>query len=561
MSNALRWIILITLGLVLYGQTLFYPFVFDDHIFITGNPFIKRFENIHLLWQNFPITRLVGFYSFAFNYWLNQLNPFGYHLFNICVHLLTTGLVWAVADTLFRITHPGKSNKHLPFFIALLFLVHPGQTQAVTYISQRFESMAALFYFSTVFFYLQARITAQKPRQFILFALACAFAVIALLTKETAVTLPAMILAVEYLLWPKRINKPIILALFSGIFLLLFFKFIGTDPRILAHTHISESHDGDILTPSNYFLTQPRVFLTFLRLLVFPAYQNLDYDFPMSTGLLSPFSTLAGVMLTIFIIYLIFKLHKTMPLAAFGLAWMLICFSINLAPRRNVIFEHKLYLISFGFFLSFITILAELIKSKSSLNKLLVCIVITLSVICFIRNQVWRNELTLWEDIVQKSPNKSRVNANLGRVYGSLKRYREAIVYLDKAIALEPKDDISIMNRGSMYYELGDTKKALQNFDQALSINPSYASVYVNRALIFMAEGGNEQSLNDLNRAVELEPLSTDGYSVRGILYARMKQYKEALNDFESVLRIAPYDQDALNNRAKILSIYQSTGK
>ena len=95
-----------------------------------------------------------------------------------------------------------------------------------------------------------------------------------------------------------------------------------------------------------------------MRLLVLPVHQNLDYDYPASTGLLHPPLTLVGAgVILCFIIFLIFKLRRNFPLIAFGLAWILITFSINLAPRLNVIFEHKLYLISFGFFLVLVSAL------------------------------------------------------------------------------------------------------------------------------------------------------------------------------------------------------------
>ena len=146
----LRWAILIFLGLLIYGQTFRSGFVFDDYSFIVSNPFIKDFDRIHLMWHVLPMTRLIGIYSFAFNYFLNQLDPVGYHIFNFMVHLLAAGLVWALADLLFKITKrlPFRDPliKELPFIIAVLFLVHPCQTQAVSYISQRFESMATVCY-------------------------------------------------------------------------------------------------------------------------------------------------------------------------------------------------------------------------------------------------------------------------------------------------------------------------------------------------------------------------------------------------------------------------------
>ncbi len=161
------------IGLLIYAQTFRFDFVFDDYIFVVNNPFIKNLSNFHLMWHTFPLTRLVGMYSFALNYHFNQFHPWGYHVFNFIVHLVAVGLVWALAEELFKITKlfPEASSlrRGLPYFIALLFLVHPCQTQAVSYITQRFESMATVFYVGTVYLYLRARLSTCLTRKIILF--------------------------------------------------------------------------------------------------------------------------------------------------------------------------------------------------------------------------------------------------------------------------------------------------------------------------------------------------------------------------------------------------------
>ncbi len=94
----LRCSVLLILGLLVYGQTFHFGFVFDDQYFIVNNPFIRNLGHFHMMWQVFPVTRLTGMYSFALNYYFGQLSPQGYHIFNFIVHLTATGLVWALAD-------------------------------------------------------------------------------------------------------------------------------------------------------------------------------------------------------------------------------------------------------------------------------------------------------------------------------------------------------------------------------------------------------------------------------------------------------------------------------
>ncbi len=547
---SLRGAILLFLGLVIYAQTFRFGFVFDDHIFIVTNPYIKNIDNFHLIWQAFPLTRLVGMFSFYVNYQINQLDPFGYHLFNFIVHLTTTVLVWALAHLLFKITKISSANglhKELPFVIALLFLIHPGQTQAVTYITQRFESMAAMFYIGAFYVYLRARLSLYRGTQIALLGLAGILTILGILTKEVVITLPAVILAAEWVLFPKKENKKlhVVLLLAGGVLLyLLFTKLVYTDWKVLLRSVPSESHDGDLLTPGSYFLTQMRVFLTFLRLLVFPINQHLDYDYPASSSLWHPPLTLIGAVVIGIVMSLVWKLRRSFPLIAFGMAWVLITFSINLVPRANVIFEHKLYLISFGFFLAVVAGLVVIVKNQGTLLKVFGCGLVILSIVSFQRNKVWANELLLWQDCIRHAPNKARVNASLGRAYGSLGKHEEAIAYFTKAIALSP-DNITYENRGVSYSLAGRKQEALADLNKSVAMDPNYSLTYTKRAWVYYEMNDIKAALADLERAIQLDPYFVDSYIERGMIWVNQGEYEKALNDFQQVLRIDPFNASA----------------
>jgi tetratricopeptide (TPR) repeat protein len=543
----LRWTFLIILGLLVYGQTFQYGFVFDDQYFIVNNPYIRSLGHVHMMWQVFPVTRLIGMYSFALNYYFNQLNPQGYHIFNFIVHLVATGLVWALAGLLIR--------KELAFFIAVLFLVHPCQTQAVTYITQRFESMATVFYLSTMYFYLRARISTDKIQRAILFGLAGASIILGILTKEVIVTVPVMILAAEWILFPQRNNKKLYTALaVAGIFLVaVLSKMLHARIGTFLHAAIpSESHDGDILTPMHYVLTQMRVFLTFLRLLVLPIHQNLDYDYPASSGLLHPPLTLVGLGVIFGLVFLIIKLRRKTPLIAFGLAWVLITFSINLAPRSNVIFEHKLYLISFGFFLAVAAALSIWIKNHKTLMMILWCLIAIFAALSFHRNKIWRNDLILWDETVQESPLKARPLNNRGLAYFHLGKFAQAMEDYNKAIAINPEYSGAYNNRGLLYFKQGNFNLAISDFNQSIEKNTESASAYSsysNRGLAYFHQGNFSQAMLDYNKAIEINPYFADAYSNRGLLYYNQKEFKQAILDYSKAIELNPNVSDEYNNR------------
>jgi len=551
----LRWSVLILLGLAIYAQTFGYGFVFDDLTFIVNNPCIRRFDYIHYIWKTAPYTRTLGFYSFALNYWINGLNPAGYHIFNFAVHLLAVGLVWALAAKLFKAA--GETPAELPFVIALFFLVHPCQTQAVTYVSQRFESMAFLFYLGSIYCYLCGRMASSMSNKIISFACCLGFAVAGILTKEVAATIPLMVLALEFILLDPKPLKPlsgkIYLAIIAiGIlFVLVFMNLVKTDLiRTYFQFHApSESHDGDMITGGKYVMTQMRVFLTFLRLLVLPINQNADYDYPLSTGLFGPPLTFVGLCLIGFMVFLIFKLRSRRPLMAFGPAWMLAAFSINTAPRTHVIWEHKLYLISFGFFVAAVYALSALIKDRKIMYGILIALIAVLAVMSYQRNQIWKNELTLWDDVARKSPHKARAYNNRGLANYYQNHMPEALRDFNKALVLKPDNFTAYINRGFLFYNQGNFTQALADDNKAIAINPQEAQAYNNRGLVYYSEGNWAQSVIDYNHAVKINPGYGDAYYNRGIADSLQGHLNQALSDYSKAIESSPGHSPAYYNR------------
>ncbi len=560
----LRCLGLLILGAAVYVWTFGFGFVFDDLIFIVHNDYIKRLDHVHYLWQFYPQTRTLGFYSFALNYCFGRLHPLGYHLFNFIIHLCSTFMVWSLSIVLFRISKINFKNaclfKELPFWTAVLFLVHPAQTQAVTYVSQRFESMAALFYFSTVFLYLRGRVT-QKPKERILFFTLSALSFgLGLLTKEVIITAPAMVLACEWIFFPAKDPKKLYILGTAGLGLtyLALVKILHTNANVL-HQSIwlfpiaSDSHDGELLAPGTYLLTQLRVLLTFLRLLLLPAHQNVDYDYPQSGDLLHPFATLIGLIAVIGFIYGIFQFRRSRPLISFGLAWILITFSANLVPRSNVIFEHKLYLISYGFFLALVVTLASIIRGQGRFFQVMLALTAVLALMSIHRNQVWQNEFTLWDDAVKKSPHKGRPYNNRGKSFYAKGQYDLALSDFNKAIALEPGHAEPYNNRGVIFDKLGDTELAITDYNKAIDLDPHYAEAYFNRGLVLSRQGKISEAVKDYTTAIRLRPGISQAYNNRGLLLSGLGHFHAALDDYNQAIDINPDFVEAYNNRGLIL--------
>lgn len=260
---------------------------------------------------------------------------------------------------------PIAQNKSMiSFFVAMLFLVHPVQTEAVTYITQRFACLATLFYVASVCFYMKGRLhfRGQLPKKRgltpVYFLLSGLMAVLGMFTKEIVLTLPVAIILFEFsFLRGKQKNRlPGWAWLVICSFLLLvpaLYKFKWS--ILLMHIAESGSHTGDSINSGLYFLTQFEVVAKYIRLLFVPLGQNLLYDIPVSKSFfeqrtIMSFTLLFGVFVTAIFMF------KRNRLIAAGIFWFFLTLLVesSIIPIRHVIFEHRMYLPSVGFSISFV---------------------------------------------------------------------------------------------------------------------------------------------------------------------------------------------------------------
>jgi len=289
--------IITLLALVVYANSLNGEFQFDDHEYIVKNASIHNIGDLgritSILAQ--PV-RVIPFYTFALNYHFHELNVFGYHLMNLIIHILNAWLVFILIQLLFLTPrfsrHPLSSQaRQIAFWSALFFTAHPVQTEAVTYITQRFTLIATFFYLLSVCLYLKGKIIEGKRRA-IFFSGAFIVGLMGMLSKQIVLTLPLMICLLEFScfrsvseLKQRKVYLSTLLILLTALIIPSFYHFNWS---IITRTAISASHAGDTLNWYSYLLTQFRVIWVYVKLLVLPLGQNLDYDFAMSRQIVEP---------------------------------------------------------------------------------------------------------------------------------------------------------------------------------------------------------------------------------------------------------------------------------
>ncbi len=545
-SKSLSIVILILLGALLYSNTFTSPFIFDGIAYIKDNASIRNLNDIAGIFRFWP-TRFISFLSFGINYHFNKFDVFGYHLVNLAIHLINGMLLWWLVLLVFHI--PAMKNKviagysfSIAFLTGLIFISHPVQTQSVTYIYQRSSSLSALFYLLSLCLYLKTRLTANKTLSSVICLLFFLIsAILGMFTKETMLTLPAMILLFELCLFKpsKKRNFRYIIP-FLIVSFIIPFTLIATKTVYFKQAQILA--DKNITTPTwHYLFTQFKVLITYIRLLFFPINLNLDYDYPISKSL---FELPVLISLAVLLIILVAGIRMLKPpqaqhnsmlfLMGFGILW----FFITLLPESSVITlsdvinEHRLYLAMPGYALFLIAGLHYLFKRNIKLLTVIALIIIIFySSLTYFRNIIWQDELSLWSDTVDKSPNKARGYNARGVAYSDRGQYDKAIGDFSTALSIYSKYASAYNNRGDAYNNKGEFDKAILDFTRAITINPDYADAYYNRANAYSNKKDYDKAISDYTDVLRINPKDKEAYNNRAVAYFMMKKYNEARED------------------------------
>ena len=560
MSDTLLILIFPFVALLIYSGSLRGPFIFDDMGHIPKNPH-TRLEKLTLdgiaraSFDSPARTRPVANMSFALNYYLDRYNPMGYHLVNILIHVATGLFLYFFVKTTLNILPPraGPSmNGWIAFFAALIWLVHPVQTQSVSYIVQRMNSLAAMFYVSSLLLYGRARIATERRKKWALFGGCILAGILALGSKEIAATLPFFIFLYEWyffqdLSWPWLRRH---LTLFGGLLILLAILallYLGINPveRIL------ESYNIRDFTLTQRVLTQFRVVIFYLSLLLFPhpSRLNLDHDFSISHSLLDPLTTMLSIMIIIVLVGLAIYRAKKERLFSFCILWFL----GNLVIESSVIgleiaFEHRNYLPSMLVTIMAVSLAYRHIKPKWLGGALLCALVMVFSFWAHDRNKVWSDSVTLWSDCVAKSPNKARPHSNLGASLALRGRTQEAMNHYTTAVKINPNYAEAHYNMGVALEREGRTDEAALHYTKTLKINTNHAEAHSNIGVTLVRQGNFEEGITHFAEALRIKPHYVKAHMNMGSALLSQGKTDEAVAHFADAVRIEPNNAEAHYN-------------
>lgn len=560
--NLLFILAILAAGVIVYSNSFDCSFHFDDRN-ILNSSIAKSSTTIHDWIRLFP-TRPLGMLTFAANYNIHQLDVRGYHLVNLTIHLINALLVWwltwiTLSGPVMKEAPISRNKSAVSFLTGLLFVTHPLATQSVTYIVQRFTSLATLFYLSALILFIKGRLQENKKTALLLFGASVLSGVCGILTKEIVFTLPLAIILYNYCFirtsWkPGLKDKSIVVSfILLAVFTLFLLKYYSLN---IFNTIQPDQGYAHSISMKEYLLTQFRVILTYIRLFFLPFNQNLDYDYPLSISILEmrtflSFMALSGIVLAG---VLLFKKYR---LIAFGIFWFFLTVSVesSLIPiSQNVIFEHRTYLPAFGLFIALTGSFFYLLSPK----HLKIAVIVLLGIatvnagLTYQRNRIWKNEYTLWNDCLKKSPDKARVNNERGAALADRGFYEQALEDFNKAIRLNPNFDKAYYNRGTIYGKLGRYEKAIEDCRTAIRLKPNYMEAYNNLGNAYAERGQYRMAIENYSEALRLMPDYFPVYINRGDVYVKIFQYRKAMEDYNQAVNLKPDYPRAYTNRANL---------
>ncbi len=574
--------ILFVVGLAIYGNSFNNEFFWDDDDSIVNNVYIKDWRYLPKFFtenliagagQTTNYWRPVLLMSFALDYQIWGLESFGFHLTNALLHILAAWLIFLILYKLFRLKKGRADFKisdfnsfWLPFLVSLFFLIHPLQTEAVTYVAGRADSLSTVFSLLAILFYIYYRkqyefkqigtnltnvlVKIWKKNWRLLLSLL--FFVLGLLTKEQVILLPALILLVELIFITKKINRQSILniiKLLSLFFLISLIYFILRltllDFNDILHGfEYGEFYDSSV---SNRLFTFCLVMIFYFKLLFIPVGLHMAREVPLVSSFFS-WPVLLFVAILILIIILSVKTWKKNRFITFGFLW----FFIILLPRTNIfqinrpMYEHWLYLPMVGFWLAFFSLIIFFFnkiklnrKAKMGVFIFLCFYIFMFSALTISRNNDWQNPIIFYEKNLKYTPDSFIQHNNLGMAYAGAGRVSQAITEYKKAIEIKDVYAQVHYNLANSLRDTGDLDEAINEYNIAIKMSPSFSLPY-NSLLAIYLSAGNAEQVDDILKRMKVVFNKSDYLYLAGAAYYNLGEYEKSLSNWRELLEIDP---------------------
>jgi len=541
----LAGLVIILAGWVAYSNSLQGTFIMDDHGTIQDNPSAQ--QGVLTAWSppndGRPVTgRPLTNVSFALSYQLSGLAPWGHHVVSVAIHLLAAlALFGLVRRTLLLPNlraHYGGSAEWLALSVALVWMLHPLQTESVTYLSQRSEALMGLFYL--LMFYCLAR-SAQSNCAWVWQILTAGACLLGMLSKEVMVTAPVLALLYDRTFlagsfvqaWRQR----------GKLYFALACTWLPLAWLVYAAGNRGQSAGlGVGVSAWKYAWLELRVVVHYLQLSVWPHPLVLNYGDhlpPLDYAIVFDAAIVAGLIGGTFVAL------KRKPALGFIGAWVFVI----LAPTSSILpiitepeAEHRMYLPLAGLTVLAIFWLWELLGNRTWAFAL--AWVVALSGLTFERNGDYHSVVAMWSDNTAKLPQVAVLHKDLAVALADSGRLLEALPEDELSLRLNPQDATAENNWGLHLANLGRLEEALKHFQQATALNPDYTQARSEAGITLLKLGRVPEAMAEFQEVLRITPDSPEGLNNLGNAYNYARQPEVALRYYQNAVRLEPDSAD-----------------
>jgi len=549
---------IVAAGLIAYFNSFFGQFVYDDAYIVS---------NAERLWpptQMWSDASAVLWATFSVNYVLGGLNPVGYHAVNLAIHIAASLVLFGVLRRTLLLGRFGgrfdRSAAILAGSISLLWVVHPLNTQAVTYVIQRRESLMGLMYLLTLYAAVRAFHSRGARAWLVVSIAACC---LGMRCKPVMVTAPVMVLLYDRVFIERSLGSLIRKrGLFYGALALSWLLLWPNAPRLAAS---GSGVQQASVTMWDYAMTQFGVILRYLSLTFWPAGQCLEYHWPLARSA----SQIAGPAIAVCMLVglTIWALVRRPAWGYLG-AW----FFVILAPTSSFIviafpiFEHRMYL-SLAAVVAVVVIGGFLLGSKlcdrMSISParrgaaglaIVVVLAAALTAATINRNTRYYSPVWMWADVLDSYPNSVRANYNYAASLADAGYVDQAAGHYRRAIELSPGLAKAHNNLGFLLAGKGRHSQAIEHYNKAIESDPEMVAAHHNLGLAFAAENLLEKAEASYRRALSIRSDYPQARNSLGALLYRRGRYAQAVAEYRLALKADPQFAEAMSNLARLLS-------
>ncbi len=562
-------VLVLAAALAAYANTFSTPFIYDDKKCIVQNSFAQRFTSPREMLSDLRlgISRPLVLLSVQVNHAWGGLDVRGYHVVNLAIHVLAAltlyGIVRRTLLTGRAMSVDDRTASLLALATALVWVLHPLQTESVTYVIQRAESLMGLFYLLVIYLVLRGATTARSNPRVAWYVLAVVACTAGMLTKEVMITAPLVVALFDRVFlsrsWVEvaRLRWPLYVGLFAScVPLMALMSGVWSNPQ-------SEVNAIVRAAPLEYAATQPGVVLHYLRLAFWPHPLCFDYTWPLARTAAAVI--VPGTVIVLLVAVVAWALWYRPAAGFLGAAlFMILSPTSSVMPIQDAAVEHRMYLplaplvalVVVGAYWFMARVMTHFRITRRVAAAVycgtLGAMVVLLAGATYRRNADYRSDHSIWADTVAKRPNNPRARLNLGNALFSLNRSDEAVDQLLFAIQLKPDAGEAYCELGDVYFSQGRSEAAMQQYAEAIRQRPNLAIAHYNLGGL-LAEGGKfSEAEKKFRDALAVDPKLVNAHNELGILFGWQGRFEQAAEAFAAALAVQADYAPARKNLAQV---------